>query len=119
MPCRYRILVGMAVKWLTVFFDFPADTFDAGVAFWREVTGSGLSPFRGADGEFATLVPASAPGSSIPCPTGRCSPTRPDARTAWSTAIRCGYLAAAAGSSGSATCSRMTPEVRLVIRRRR
>ncbi len=27
------------------------------MAFWREVTGSGLSPFRGAAGEFATLLP--------------------------------------------------------------
>jgi hypothetical protein len=44
-------------RWLTLFLDFPADVFDAGVAFWREVTGSELSPFRGAAGEFATLLP--------------------------------------------------------------
>ena len=49
----------MRVRWLTVFLDFPADTFGAGVAFWREVTGSGLSPSRGTDGEFATLLPPS------------------------------------------------------------
>jgi len=49
----------MPVRWLTVFLDFPADDFDAGVAFWREVTGCGLSPLRGAEGEFATLLPAS------------------------------------------------------------
>jgi hypothetical protein len=47
----------MAFRWLTVFLDFPADAFDSGVAFWREVTGSGLSPFRGTTGEFATLLP--------------------------------------------------------------
>jgi hypothetical protein len=47
----------MAFRWLTVFLDFPADAFDAGVAFWREATGSGLSPFRGTAGEFATLLP--------------------------------------------------------------
>ena len=49
----------MPVRWLTVFLDFPADDFDASVAFWREVTGCGLSPLRGAEGEFATLLPAS------------------------------------------------------------
>jgi glyoxalase superfamily protein len=51
------MLDGMAFRWLTVFLDFPADSFDAGVAFWREATGSGLSSFRGAAGEFATLLP--------------------------------------------------------------
>ena len=45
------------VRWLTVFLDFPAGSFGAGVAFWAEVTGSMLSPFRGAAGEFATLLP--------------------------------------------------------------
>jgi hypothetical protein len=29
------------VRWLTVFLDFPAGSFGAGVAFWAEVTGSG------------------------------------------------------------------------------
>jgi hypothetical protein len=45
------------IRWLTIFLDFPADAFEAGVTFWREVTGSGLSAFRGAAGEFATLQP--------------------------------------------------------------
>ena len=45
--------------WLTVFLDFPADRFDRGVEFWRQVTGYGLSPSRGASGEFATLLPPS------------------------------------------------------------
>jgi len=53
------MLVGVSFRWLTVFFDFPAGTFDRGVDFWREVTGCGLSSFRGADGEFATLLPVS------------------------------------------------------------
>jgi hypothetical protein len=44
-------------RWLTLFLDFPAGSLDAGVAFWREVTGTTLSPFRGAAGEFATLLP--------------------------------------------------------------
>jgi len=51
-------VTAIPVRWLTVFLDFPADSFGAGVAFWREVTGSTLSPFRGAAGEFATLLPA-------------------------------------------------------------
>lgn len=49
----------MRFRWLTVFLDFPADGFEAGVAFWREVTGCGLSPFRGPTADFATLLPAS------------------------------------------------------------
>jgi Glyoxalase-like domain len=47
----------MSLRWLTVFLDFPAGSFDAGTAFWQAVTGAGLSPARGADGEFATLLP--------------------------------------------------------------
>jgi Glyoxalase-like domain len=47
----------MSARWMTIFLDFPAGSFDAGVAFWREVTGYGLSAARGADGEFATLLP--------------------------------------------------------------
>jgi len=44
-------------SWLTVFLDFPAAEFEAGVDFWRGSTGYELSPVRGADGEFATLLP--------------------------------------------------------------
>jgi hypothetical protein len=44
-------------RWLTLFLDFPAEAFDAGAAFWRGVTSSDLSPFRGETGEFATLLP--------------------------------------------------------------
>jgi hypothetical protein len=47
----------MAIRWLTMFLDFPGGAFEPGVAFWREVTGYGLSQPRGADGEFATLLP--------------------------------------------------------------
>jgi len=49
----------MRFGWLTVFLDFPADGFDVGVAFWRDVAGYGLSSFRGPASEFATLVPPS------------------------------------------------------------
>jgi hypothetical protein len=51
-------LTAVPAGWLTVFLDFPAGSFGAGVAFWREVAGSGLSPLRGATEEFATLLPA-------------------------------------------------------------
>jgi hypothetical protein len=42
---------------MTAFLDLPADEFDAAVAFWRSVTGYGLSAYRGEREEFATLVP--------------------------------------------------------------
>jgi hypothetical protein len=44
---------------MTIFLDLPAGSFDGTVAFWRQVTGYGLSPSRGANGEFATLLPPS------------------------------------------------------------
>lgn len=49
----------MWLRWLTIFLDLPGDAFDAAVAFWREVTGCGLSESRGAADEFATLLPPS------------------------------------------------------------
>lgn len=51
------MLDGVAFRWLTVFVDFPAAGFGPGIAFWRAVTGSGLSAFRGPGGDFATLLP--------------------------------------------------------------
>ncbi len=47
----------MTVRWLTVFLDRPAATFDAATRFWLDVTGTELSPSRGEHGEFATLIP--------------------------------------------------------------
>jgi hypothetical protein len=47
------------MPWMTIFLDLPAGSFDGAVAFWRQVTGYGLSPSRGANGEFATLLPPS------------------------------------------------------------
>lgn len=44
--------------WLSAFVDLAPDAFDDGVRFWRDVTGFAVSPRRGADDEFATLVPA-------------------------------------------------------------
>ena len=51
-------MAGIDIRWLTVFLDFPGRKFAAGVAFWQAVTGYGRSALRGADDEFATLVPA-------------------------------------------------------------
>jgi hypothetical protein len=48
----------MAIRWTTAFWDFPAEGFEAGVAFWLKVTDSTLSERRGPEGEFATLIPA-------------------------------------------------------------
>ena len=53
------LIDGVSFRWLTIFLDFPAASFDPGVAFWRAVTGYGLSAARGADGQFATLMPPS------------------------------------------------------------
>ena len=49
----------MAILWLTAFLDYPGIDFAAGTNFWLAVTTSTLSPPRGADGEFATLLPSS------------------------------------------------------------
>jgi predicted enzyme related to lactoylglutathione lyase len=48
----------VTIVWLTAFIDRPAERFDAATAFWAAVTGSAVSPARGARDEFATLVPA-------------------------------------------------------------
>ena len=49
----------MHPTWLTAFLDLAPDEFDDGVAFWQAVTGYAVSPPRGEDDEFATLVPLS------------------------------------------------------------
>ena len=50
-------MTAQSIRWLTLFLDLPAAEFDADVRFWLEVTASELSPRRGPDGEFATLLP--------------------------------------------------------------
>ncbi|PRY57920.1 hypothetical protein B0I28_106343 [Glycomyces artemisiae] len=52
--------LGMAIRWTTAFWDFPAEGFEDGIAFWLKATGSTLSPRRGPGGSFATLVPPGA-----------------------------------------------------------
>ncbi len=42
---------------MTAFWDLPAPTFRASTEFWLNTTRSTLSPYRGPDGEFATLFP--------------------------------------------------------------
>jgi predicted enzyme related to lactoylglutathione lyase len=48
----------MPIRWMTLFLDLPAARFDAATTFWTEVTGTTLSAMRGANSEFATLLPA-------------------------------------------------------------
>ena len=45
------------LRWMTATLDLPAASLDAATAFWRSVTGSGLSEPRGEHGELATLLP--------------------------------------------------------------
>ncbi len=47
----------MTPFWVTGFVDLAPESYDAGVAFWRDVTGWEASPRRGDDGEFFSLVP--------------------------------------------------------------
>ena len=47
------------IFWTSAFLDFEAGRFEAGVRFWSAVTGYSVSPRRGADAEFATLLPPS------------------------------------------------------------
>jgi hypothetical protein len=47
----------MDPTWITAFLDFPGPLHRAGTAFWQAVTGAGLSPVRGENEEFATLLP--------------------------------------------------------------
>jgi hypothetical protein len=47
------------IFWTTAFLDFESTAVEAGVRFWADVTGYPQSPRRGADAEFATLVPPS------------------------------------------------------------
>jgi Glyoxalase-like domain len=49
----------VVIPWLTVFLDFPPSSHHEEVTFWQAVTGYRLSPARGADGQFATLLPPS------------------------------------------------------------
>lgn len=45
------------IRWTYAFIDRPRDRFARACAFWTAVTGTRLSELRGADAEFATLLP--------------------------------------------------------------
>jgi catechol 2,3-dioxygenase-like lactoylglutathione lyase family enzyme len=45
------------IRWIWAFIDRPLDRFAQAGTFWTTVTGSRLSPLRGSDHEFATLLP--------------------------------------------------------------
>lgn len=47
------------IRWIWAFIDRPLDRFDEAAAFWVAITGSALSPRRGEQHEFGTLIPAS------------------------------------------------------------
>ncbi|MBL1085437.1 VOC family protein [Streptomyces actinomycinicus] len=47
----------MVIRWTYAFADRPVARFAGACAFWTSVTGTRLSEFRGADGEFVTLLP--------------------------------------------------------------
>jgi predicted enzyme related to lactoylglutathione lyase len=47
----------VSIRWLTAFIDLPASDFEAGTSFWAKVTDSTLSAPRGANQQFATLLP--------------------------------------------------------------
>ncbi|MFL6024779.1 MAG: hypothetical protein ACJ72O_15685, partial [Marmoricola sp.] len=49
-------MADVPVSWITAFIDLPALSWELGIAFWCGVTATELSPVRGADGEFATLL---------------------------------------------------------------
>lgn len=49
----------MTVRRVPAFLDRPRERFEEAAAFWTAVTGTRLSPRRGDDGEFATLLPES------------------------------------------------------------
>jgi hypothetical protein len=48
----------MDIRWIWAFLDLPEERADGEVKFWRAVTRSELSPWRGDRSEFATLLPA-------------------------------------------------------------
>ena len=48
----------MRVRWVWAFLDLPEHRFDEEVEYWRAVTATVVSPWRGDREEFATLLPA-------------------------------------------------------------
>ncbi len=47
------------MRWAWIFLDLPEEGLDEGIAFWRRVTATRLSPWRGERDEFTTLLPPS------------------------------------------------------------
>lgn len=45
------------IRWAYIFIDRPYEAFEQAAEFWTTVTGTRLSARRGANGEFATLLP--------------------------------------------------------------
>jgi hypothetical protein len=46
----------MEICWTTAMLDLPSAVLDPALTFWRQITDSGLSPWRGEEDEYATLL---------------------------------------------------------------
>ncbi len=65
-----------AVSGLVAFVDLDPLAWERGSSFWAQAVGAGLSPVRGADREFATLLPASGAPPRLKVQRLRQGPTR-------------------------------------------
>lgn len=90
------------ITWTTAFLDSTAADWDPTLAFWQAATASTLSPFRGPDDEFVTLVPRDGDGF-LRAQRVRSGPGGthldlhvPDVRTAADAAVRLGAREVAA-----------------------
>ncbi|MEZ0066015.1 hypothetical protein ABIA32_002024 [Streptacidiphilus sp. MAP12-20] len=53
------------IRWVYAFVDRPRDRFEQAAEFWTAVTGTTLSPRRGEDDEFATLLPGDGADAAV------------------------------------------------------
>ena len=74
----------MRVRWVWAFLDLPEEGFEESVEFWRAVTRTTVSPWRGDRGQFATLLPGAGRGLGQGAAGRRCGrhPPRPRRRRA-------------------------------------
>lgn len=92
---------GVDVRWVTAFLDRPAATFEAAADFWCAALGAKLSTRRGANGEFATLLPdhgdtaVKLQAVGAPCQGGHLDLEVPDSPAARDHAVGLGATAVA------------------------
>ena len=46
-------------SWVSAFLDLAPAAWECGIAFWAQASGTSVSPLRGDDREFGSLLPAS------------------------------------------------------------